>query len=83
MRRMTFRVDPDVAISRVLNELADYYRERKFEEAEKEKKIRVPKYKTRHDCSCDIWTGKPLTPEDRENLRAELAGEIRGDIGED
>lgn len=82
MRHIRYRVDPDVEISRVLNQLLDYYDDKKYEEHQIERAKRPPIYEKRHEYGCYLDTGKPLSEEDRENLRKELAGEIRGDIDE-
>ena len=77
-----FRVDPDVEISRVLNQLADYYNERKFEENNEERAKRLPIYERRHAHLRHLWTGIKMSEEEQLSLRKELAGQIREEKSE-
>jgi len=74
MRRMTFRVDPDVEISRVLRELSDRYQMKRYREEAMAKAERLPTYEKRYEYGCYVFTGKPLSHEDSQSLKSELAG---------
>lgn len=69
-RPFLFRRDPDVEIERVLYHLANSSRGRRKREADHERAVKV--MTKRHEYGRDLWSGDPLTEEEKEMLREEL-----------